>query len=91
MMEIPGFAPRRRVEQEGDIFRVYVKPADFMGLPEVCVELNADQYDRYRQWRNRQMMIQEALPELTNSEREKLMSGLGDEDFHRITNDKEND
>ncbi len=89
MMEIPGFMPTRRVEQTADGFIVYVKPPAFVGTAEVRVFLTSEQYTRYKLWREGPLMIQEALPELTASEREKLMSGLGDEDFHRIAGDDE--
>ena len=87
-MEIPGFAPTRRVERtaSGNVV-VFVKPPAFVGTPEVSVLLTPDQYARYQQWREGRLLIQDALPELSLSEREMLMTGLGDEDFHRITKD----
>jgi len=93
MIEILGFAPSRRVERhiDGKGYTVYVQPPAFMGLPEVCVTLTLDQYERYLRWRNRDMMIQDALPELSDSTREMLMTGLCNEDFLRIAHDPEED
>jgi hypothetical protein len=91
MMDIPGFSPTRRVEQTANGFVVYVKPPDFIGTPEVSVFLTLDQYARYQQWRNGPLLIQDALPDLTVSEREMLMSGLGDENFHRLTKDNDDE
>jgi hypothetical protein len=92
MMEIPGFTPSRRVEQTKKGWRVYVTPPTTVGrYPEVSVLLSDEQYSRYLRWRNEGMMIQEALPELSVSEREKLMTGLGDADFQRIARDPDED
>ena len=91
-MEIPGFTPTRRVERTpAGGYVVYVKPPDFVGTPEVSVLLTPDQYARYLQWRDGPLMIQDALPDLSISEREMLMSGLGDEDFYRMTKDNDDE
>ncbi len=92
-MELPGFSPTRRVVLNDDgTYTVYVKPPATVGnYPEVSVKLTVDQYDRYLSWRERAAMIQEALPELSAATREMLMTGLGDEDFHRIARDPEED
>jgi hypothetical protein len=88
-MEIPGFMPTRRVEQVADGFIVYVKPPAFVGTAEVRVFLTPDQYTRYKLWREGPLLIQEALFDLDDDKREMLMTGLGDEDFHRIAGDDE--
>jgi hypothetical protein len=89
---IPGMKPNRREEAHPDgSVTVFVTPPEFMKKPEVSVKLTADQYRRYLEWREGRPMIQEALPELSVSEREKLMSGLGDDDFHEVTRDPEDD
>jgi hypothetical protein len=56
-----------------------------MRLPRVSVCLDASQYDRYCAWRLGRGMIQELLPELSDDDREKLMSGIGPADFARLT------
>lgn len=89
---IPGFTPSRRVERTEQGWRVYVKPPTLVGdYPEVSVLLTNGQYARYLGWRGGGLMIQEALPELSASQREVLMTGLGDEDFHRIIRDPDDD
>jgi hypothetical protein len=80
-MDIPGMTAKRRVEQSGDGYIVYVKPPDFFGQAEVAVRLTAEQYDRYQQWRAGAGQIQELLYDLDSDEREKLLSGLTDESF----------
>ena len=90
MIEIPGMSPTRRVVPlSSGGFTVFVKPPDFTGCPEVSVFLSEDQFLRYRQWRNREGLIQDLLADLSASEREMLMTGLGDEDFHRMAGDAE--
>jgi hypothetical protein len=87
-MDLEGMSPTRRIEQTDNGYIVHVRPPDFMGCPEVSVFLTPDQYKRYVQWRDQDVMIQDALPDLSISEREMLISGLGDEDFHRIVREK---
>ena len=40
------------------------------------IEMTDDQYSRYSKWKRKEMLIQEALPELTAEEREILMTGF---------------
>jgi len=87
-LHLDAYAPSRRVVQRPGGYLVYVRPPRIVGaLPEVCVALTKEQYERYLLWREGPLMIQEALPELSVSQREMLMTGLGDEDFHRMTRD----
>lgn len=76
-----GMGPERREEAHPDgTFTIFVKPPDWIGdYPEKSVRLTADQYTRYRQWRSAQILIQDALPELSGEEREILMNGDPDE------------
>jgi len=91
MIEIPGFAPSRRVEKTDDGYVVHVRPPPMIGdFPEVSVQLTEDQYERYQWWR-RGKLIQEALPDLSVDQREMLMTGLCNEDFLRIAHDPEED
>jgi hypothetical protein len=89
-MDINGFTPSRRVEQHPGGYTVYVKPPRIVGeFPEVSVALTKEQYERYLLWRGGPLQIQEALPDLSPSEREMLMTGLGDEDFAKMAHDDE--
>jgi len=77
--------PKREIATQADgSVVIYVTPPAFMRLPRVSVALTAEQYSRYVEWRMGHGFIQELLPELTATEREKLMSGIGDDDFNRI-------
>jgi len=85
-MDINGFTPSRRVEKTARGYTVYVRPPKIVGeLPEVSVALTLGQYQRYLLWRDGPALIQEALPDLSPSEREMLMTGLADEDFDEMT------
>jgi len=87
-LHLDAFAPSRRAVKTSNGYTVYVRPPRIVGaLPEVSVALTKEQYERYLLWREGPLMIQEALPELSVSQREMLMTGLGDEDFHRMTRD----
>jgi hypothetical protein len=82
-MELPGMTATRRVEQNGEDFIVYVKPPAFFNQDEVAVHLTADQYKRYLLWRAGAGMIQDMLDDMSDDEREKLMSGLTDDNFNK--------
>jgi len=80
--DILGFTPIRRViETDGHTVTVGVQPPKYLELPERRQTLTTDQYSRYCKWLARGGLIQELLPELTDSQRETLMTGLGDENF----------
>lgn len=83
---IRGFGPTRSVRQLGDKYVVSVTPPAFLGLPTQDLVLTADQYRRYEEWRAGRL-IQEALPELSASQRELLMTGLTDTDFNKYAGD----
>lgn len=86
----PSFSAKRRVVQVEGGYVVYVTPPPIIGkFPTTSVKLTADQYQRYLEWHDGSAMIQEALPDLSDSEREILMSGLSDEDFYKITKSDE--
>jgi hypothetical protein len=81
-IDLTPWAPKRReVEHPDGTVSIFVwaptEPA------KVETILTTDQYRRYRQWREGGVMIQMLLPELSDSQREKLMTGLDDEAFAR--------
>jgi hypothetical protein len=87
---IPGMEPKRRtIDTTGTHVTVGVTPPDFFNLPEQTLTLTTEQYRRYCRWLAHGSLIQTELPELTPSEREILLSGLGDADFHDIASDHE--
>ena len=80
---IPGFAPTRTVHSAGDdgLIPLHVKPPAFIGGEGVTVHLTSDQYIRYCQWQDGDGLIQDLLPDLSDSQREALMTGMSGEDF----------
>jgi hypothetical protein len=94
MIDLPKpFHPTRREEitKDGDVVYkvIYIRPPQFFNLPEVSVRLTIDQYRRYEKWRDGHGLIQVLLPDLSDSEREMLMTGLGDADFDRFAGSEE--
>lgn len=84
-----GFGPKREVKQlDNDQWEISVTPPKFMGLPTQKLVLNKNQYLGYLAWQNGQL-IQDALPDLTRSQREIILTGLGDDDFNRLAGDDE--
>jgi hypothetical protein len=89
-MDLNGFTPSRRVVKRGHHYQVFVKPPKIVGdYPEVDVMLTEEQYQRYLLWREGPLLIQDALPELSPSTREMLMTGLCDADFQKLAADPE--
>ena len=90
---IPEFAPKRQETKnpENRTWNISVTPPDIIGGKKQSLVLTDDQYHRYRAWRDKGVMIQDALPELTISQREILMTGLGDDDFHASASDDDAD
>lgn len=82
-MKISGMIATRRAVQDGDGFIVYVKPPAFIQPEEVAVRLTADQYKRYLLWREGVGTIQDMLDDVSVDDREKLISGLTDENFRK--------
>jgi len=79
------FQPTRVEEKIGSRWRVTVTPPPIVGISKSTgVSLTEDQYARYCKWRDDGVLIQDALPELTSSQREAILTGLGDDDFDRI-------
>ena len=72
---------RRLIEINNGQWLVGVTPPGFIGGEEVVIKLTGDQFRRYKQWLAGHGVIQQCLPELSNSDREKLITGLDDEAF----------
>lgn len=86
-----GLGPRRQLRAEPDGgATVFVTPPDFMGGKTVSVRLTAEQRDGFDRWRAG-TAIQDALPDLSAEDREKLMSGLDQDAWDRAMGDDEDD
>jgi hypothetical protein len=75
---------RRLISINDDQWLVGTTPPGFIGGEEVVVKLTGDQFRRYKQWLRGHGLIQDCLPELNDSDREKLITGLDDEGFAAV-------
>lgn len=73
------------------LIRVTVKPPKWaMSGDGAYIDLTQDQFDRMtQQWLNGDKLIQDALPDLSASQREVLMTGIGPEKWDEMFKEKE--
>lgn len=84
-IDIMGFGPTRAGSQQPDgSWLVTVTPPTFSGFKPSTIVLTDDQYNRYLAWQATGCLIQKALPELTASQREILISGISDAEFDTL-------
>lgn len=82
---IMGFGPTRSAERvRAGGYIITVTPPALLNLKGASLHLTDDQYLRYQAWNEGGLLIQDALPDLTDAQREMLMTGIGDDDFHEI-------
>jgi hypothetical protein len=69
---------RAAVRMKNGKWLVTVTPPQASGFEASKILLEGDQYWRYLQWleKNNGILLQEALPELSNAEREILLTGI---------------
>ncbi len=92
--DLIGAGPKREARQGPRGWTITVTPPEWAVTHQPNssqVFLNNDQYYRYEEWLAGKMMIQEALPELSDSDREILLSGLDNETFQSIAGDEDDD
>jgi hypothetical protein len=90
-IELLGFGPTRAVDEKDGQYIVSVTPPRATKLPTQILALNKDQYLRYEAWRAGKGLIQEMLPDLTPDEREVLLTGIGNDDFHEMFGEDDHD
>lgn len=88
-VDMLGFGPTRTAVATDNGWLVTVTPPEIVQLKGHTIRLSNDQYERYLSWHNGGGLIQDALPDLTGAQREILMTGIGDEDFHEIGYDQD--
>jgi hypothetical protein len=87
---MPAFKPKREATQLPDgSWLVKVTPPSFMSLPGSKLTLTEDQYERYVAWQENGNLIQNMLPELSDDDREILLTGLGPQEFADACEDDE--
>jgi hypothetical protein len=82
-IDVLGFGPKRTVVQVGENYCITVTPPTATKLKARSVTLNADQWLRYQAWLGGRL-IQDALPDLSDDDREILITGIGPEDFAKL-------
>jgi hypothetical protein len=71
------------MSQPGGGYRIDITPPKFMGGRTVTVMLTEEQFVGYLRWQ-RGELIQECLSDLSEDDREKLMSGLDRAALNRL-------
>jgi hypothetical protein len=91
-IDLLGFGPKRMEVQQADgTWKLTITPPSATGYSPSSIVLTADQYKRYRTWRDSNFLIQDALPELSPSQREILITGIGPEDWDREFGDDDDE
>lgn len=84
-----GFGPKRVLTTNADgSTTITVSPPAFTKLPPQSITLTSVQLEGYHKWCNG-TLIQNALPDLSPSDREILITGIGPIDFARLADDEE--
>lgn len=73
---IHGMRPSREAYFRRGQWVIRIQPPAMIGGEPVEVYLSAEQFERYKAWRDRGVLIQEALPDLDKVQREMIMTGL---------------
>jgi hypothetical protein len=82
--------PERQHERLPDgSYRVTVTPPKWSGFGASSLRLEGHQFDRYQHWLHDGGLIQQHLPDLSNEDREVLLSGIGPEEWDREFGDDE--
>jgi hypothetical protein len=77
-------------EVKNDMIKVTVKPPEWARVGNGCsIELTLNQFQRFLMWKNTRILIQNALPDLTNVQREILMTGIGPEEWNKLFPEEE--
>jgi hypothetical protein len=94
LIDIMGMGPKRteRLMADGN-WEIMTTPPAWVNenAKPARVVLTASEYPAYREWLTGRSLIQDALPKLSASQREMLMTGLTDEDFDKIVEEEEAD
>ena len=64
-------------------WRVTVTPPKWSGFGPSSLILTDNQYQHYQRWLEGHALIQDELPELSDDQREILISGIGPEEWDR--------
>lgn len=85
-----GIGPIRNAIQDDDgSWIITITPPSWTGFKSSSVKLDPDQYYRYCLWRVDNSLIQNALPELTDAQREILITGVRQADFATLRDEED--
>jgi hypothetical protein len=88
-----GLGPKREIVDNKDgTYTLKVSPPAYAGFePGYCSEivLSEEQVLKYEAWTNSHILIQDAFPELTATQREIILTGIADRDFKKLARDDE--
>jgi hypothetical protein len=88
-----GLGPKRVLSRNEDgTFTLKVSPPAWAGFdPDYSssIVLTEDQVKRFCEWQDTGILIQNAFPELTASQREIILSGIEDKDFQKLAPEDE--
>lgn len=74
-----------------DLGFVVVTCTDTVMAQSAQVFLTYDQFERFKAWRSGAMLIQDALPDLADSEREIILTGMDDEAWNAMCDETEDE
>ena len=90
-----GMGPTRELIKNKDgTYTLKVSPPAWAGFEPGYfseITLNADQVNRYYDWKNSQILIQDAFPDLNADEREIILSGISDDKFHKLAKERKDE
>jgi hypothetical protein len=71
--------------EHGDKMLITVVPPEWAKMGNgASIELTADQFKRFLEWRKGEAIMEVALPELSLDQREILISGIGPDDWKKL-------
>jgi hypothetical protein len=93
-IDLTEYRPKHTVEKlGGGRFRIHVTPMaifrDVVGAKGETVILTEGQFRRYRAWMTNRQLIHDALPDLSDAQREILLTGLAPDVFDKLVPEPE--
>ena len=89
-IDIMNMGPQRTsVRGADEVWTVTVTPPPWTEFTASTVRLTDEQHARYQTWMAGDVLIQDALPDLSDAEREILITGIDDEQSSAAFGDKD--
>jgi hypothetical protein len=91
-----GLGPKRVLTKnfDGVTYTLTVTPPAWSGFEPGRTSqliLTKDQVDKYTEWLHGKWLIQDAFPELTNSQRETILTGIPNDEFKKMAEEENDD